>query len=110
MSGIFANAILLRAMGFCSSWTQASGELGAFDKVVHMLRQLLQEGRLYDAVGLLVADWGKGDVQEIPTRLQKSVPKKLSLESFFGTLVRTILENSPMDAHPRARAHYPSLI
>jgi len=57
-----------------------------------------------------VADWGKKDVQEIPTRLQKSVPKKLSLESFFGTLVRIILENSPMDVHPRARAHYPSLI
>lgn len=89
-------------------------EVSAFDKAVHMLRQLSRDGEVYDAVALLLVDWDLGaDIREdgwrdfckvtISERAAEAVPGDLSCENFFMKLIDIVLANSPIDAHGNVR-------
>lgn len=89
-------------------------EPSAFRKAVHMLRQLSRDGEVYDAVALLLVDWGpkaqlcdnqRLDVASVAltTRGLESVPGDLSCEQFFAKLISIVLQNSSIDSHPKAR-------
>lgn len=83
---------------------------GAFDKAVHMLRQLSRGGDVYDAVCLLIAGWDSGTSHVlVPAAQQELVPQELQPAHFFEELVRIILANAPIDRHVRARELYPGL-
>lgn len=89
-------------------------EPNAFDKAVHMLRQLSRSGDVYDRVSLLLLNWCS-DVEQaqgewafrdrlrFDADIQANVPQDLSPESFFTGLIDLVLLNSPIDAHVEAR-------
>lgn len=90
------------------------GEPSAFRKAVHMLRQLSRDGEVYDAVALLLVDWGPkaqlnnkqwSDVESVvlTARGIESVPTDLSCERFFAKLIGIVLQNSSIDTHSKAR-------
>ena len=92
-------------------------EQTAFDKAVHMLRQLSRNGEVYDAVALLLVDWDnsaevvEGSWKDLSTvQISESskqfIPDDLSCEHFFSTLISIILSNSPIDVHLEARRQY----
>ena len=85
-------------------------EPSAFEKAVHMLRQLQRGGDVYDATCLLVADWEEGtnDVR-VPSEGQRLVPAELQPEQFFTILIELVLRQAPMDWHTEGRALYPGL-
>ena len=80
-------------------------EGGAYQKIVHMLRSLARSGEIYDAVGLIVAEWDEGDADSVavPTSEEAGIPKELSAEHFFETLIDIVLDNSPLSRHGMAR-------
>lgn len=89
-------------------------EPSAFEKAVHMLRQLSRNGDVYDAVALLLVSWPsqeelsgneEDDAQAVTMskRALDAVPKDLSCEAFFTSLIDIVLANSPIDAHIIAR-------
>lgn len=80
-------------------------EGGAYQKIVHMLRSLARPGDIYDAVGLIVVEWGEGDASSVvvPSSEEAGVPEELSVEHFFGTMVDIVLANSPLSRHIAAR-------
>lgn len=88
-------------------------EPSAFSKAVHMLCQLSKDADVYDAVALLIVDWGHGISSEdggvlpslaLAPQAWEHVPKELAPERFFEKLCDIVLRNSPIDMHQRARA------
>lgn len=93
-------------------------EPSAFEKAVHMLRQLSRNGDVYDAVALLLVEWDSaasvdvsfsegrwldGASVSISARNQDRVPEELSCEHFFQVLIDIVLSSSSTDAHLEAR-------
>ena len=91
-------------------------EGAAFERAVHMLRQLSRAGDAYDAVCLLLVAWDdqtmdideNGEVVGLPRvcatpEAASLVPEDLSAERFFATVIDLVLARAPIDAHVVAR-------
>lgn len=79
-------------------------EKGSFEKAIHMLRQLMRDGDVYDAVGLLLVDWDDATgAVVVPADGNEDIPDDLLPERFFDTLIKIVLREAPIDVHRRAR-------
>lgn len=80
-------------------------EGNAFPKLCHMLEGLSQTPDVYDAVGLIVAEWVDGDassVHVLPSD-EAGPSEELSVEHFYETLIDKMLREAPMESHARVR-------
>lgn len=82
-----------------------AAEGGAYRRIIHMLRSLAREGDIYDAVGLIVADWDEetsGGVT-VSCSEQAGVPPELSAEHFFERLIDIVLSRASLVRHTKVR-------
>lgn len=82
-----------------------AAEGGAYRRIIHMLKSLAREGDIYDAVGLIVADWSEGisDSVAVSDSEQAGVPPELSAEHFFDRLIDIILARASLVRHAKVR-------
>jgi len=97
----------LAAMGFLFLLrSTVLSDQAAYEKALDMLRKLRAEQDVYDATGVVVAEWadptGNGAFDGVRI-CPDVVPDDLSCDRFLGELVRVVLERTPVEMHVRAR-------
>lgn len=75
----------------------------AYEKALDMLRKLRAELDVYDATGVVVAEWSDTAPADGVRVCPGVVPDDLSCDRFLGELVRVVLERTPVEMHVRAR-------
>jgi len=93
----------LAAMGFLFVLrSTVLEEQGTFERAVDMLRKLRDEPDVYDATGVVLAEWSDESFNGVRLR-QDVVPPDLDTGCFLATLVERVLERTPVDMHVEVR-------
>jgi hypothetical protein len=71
--------------------------------LLDLLGKLGREDDSYDAVGLIVPEWTAPGPTPMVTLRHDVVPRELSPARFFTIMVSTVLSNSPINMHTKAR-------
>lgn len=79
-------------------------EPAVFSKAISMLEKLQAEPDVYDAVGLLVADWSPAGAEL--TVGSEFIPGSLSMSRFFEMLVKLVLSHASPDSYSNARSQF----
>jgi len=91
------------AMGFLFAMrSTVLDERGTFERAVDMLRKLRDEPDVYDATGVLLAEWSDECFDGVRLR-QDAVPQDLAAGDFIATLVECVLQRTPLDMHEGVR-------
>lgn len=82
-----------------------AAEGGAYRRIIHMLKSLAREGDIYDAVGLIVVEWGEEGPAPVTVSdsEQAGVPPELSAEHFFERLIDIVLARASLVRHAKVR-------
>lgn len=93
----------LAAMGFLFVLrSTVLDERGTFERAVDMLRKLRDEPDVYDATGVVLAEWS--DTAFDGVRLRRDVvPADLDTGRFLATLVQCVLGRTPVEMHEEVR-------
>lgn len=93
----------LAAMGFLFVLrSTVLDERGTFERAVDMLRKLRDEPDVYDATGVVLAEWSDESFDGVHLR-QDAVPPDLDTGRFLATLVERVLERTPVEMHVEVR-------
>ncbi len=93
----------LAAMGFLFVLrSTVLDEPGTFERAVDMLRKLSDEPDVYDATGVVLAEWSDDPFDGVRLR-QDAVPSDLGAGNFIATLVERVLERTPVEMHVGVR-------
>lgn len=93
----------LAAMGFLFVLrSTVLDEPGTFERAVDMLRKLSDEPDVYDATGVVLAEWSDEAFDGVRLR-QDAVPPDLNTGNFLATLVERVLERTPVEMHVEVR-------
>jgi hypothetical protein len=77
-------------------------ETGTFEKAIDMMRKLQEEGDVYDATCVVLAEWSDEQFDRIRLR-QDAVPPDLGADVYIADLVQGVLERTPVDHHVEVR-------
>jgi hypothetical protein len=78
-------------------------ERGTLDRAIDMLRKLRGEADGYDATSLVLAEWGDRPAFNGVKLRDDSVPPDLQLGAFLESMIRSVLDRTPIDMHVRVR-------
>jgi hypothetical protein len=93
----------LAAMGFLFVLrSTVLDERGTFERAVDMLRKLRDEPGVYDATGIVLAEWSDESYGGVRLR-RDSVPDDLDAGRFIAALVERVLDRTPLDMHVGVR-------
>jgi hypothetical protein len=93
----------LAAMGFLFVLrSTVLDERGTFERAVDMLRKLRAEPDVYDATGVVLAEWSDEASEGVRLR-QDAVPQDLDTGQFIATLVERVLDRTPLEMHVPVR-------
>lgn len=94
----------LVAMGFLVLIrSTAAEEPGTLDRIADMLRKLRGERDVYDSTCLVLGEWlDPPDFAGVLLR-NELVPPDLEADSFLATLIRAVLDRTPIDMHVPVR-------
>ncbi len=94
----------LAALGFLSVLrSTVIDERGTLDRAIDMLRKLRGEADGYDATSLVLAQWGDSPAVDGVKLCDDSVPADLRLGVFLETMIRCVLDRTPIDMHVKVR-------
>ncbi len=78
-------------------------ERGTLDRAIDMLRKLRGEADGYDATSLVLAEWDDRPAFDGVKLREDSVPLDLQLGVFLESMIRSVLDRTPIDMHVRVR-------
>jgi hypothetical protein len=78
-------------------------ERGTLDRAIDMLRKLRGEADGYDATSLVLAEWDDRPAFNGVRLRDDSVPPDLQLGAFLESMIRSVLDRTPIDMHVRVR-------
>ncbi|MFD9889718.1 hypothetical protein ACFWY9_10265 [Amycolatopsis sp. NPDC059027] len=77
-------------------------EKSAFERAIDMMRKLKAESDVYDTTCLLLAEWNDSEPANVRI-LDNAVPDDLNANAFMATLVKAVLDRTPVDMHVEVR-------
>jgi hypothetical protein len=77
-------------------------EPAQWELAVDMLRKLREEDDVYDATGIMLAEWDDDAFNGVSLRTN-DVPEDLRAGPFLATLIRRVLERTPVQFHVHVR-------
>lgn len=94
----------LAAMGFLLLMrSTVADEPGTVDRVADMLRKLREDRDVYDATGLVLAEWSDPASFDGVRVRNELVPEDLRVDAFLPVLIDAVLERTPIDMHVPVR-------
>lgn len=78
-------------------------ERGTLDRAIDMLRKLRGDADGYDATSLVLAEWDDRPAFNGVKLRDDSVPPDLQLGAFLESMIRSVLDRTPIDMHVRVR-------
>lgn len=80
-------------------------EPGAFTRTIDMMRKLRDrgDGTGYTTTALILIDWEDSDPAGTVRYVEDVVPEDIGVAQFMSSVIKTILEATPVDEHVRVR-------
>lgn len=75
----------------------------SFNQYVHALGRFVDNKDAYDVAALLLVHWDEDGRVTVTSDMQTPVPQKLSVASFFGSIIEAVLDAAPHDRHNAVR-------